>query len=252
MATYSPVVTCDEELSSYSEDWTTQGLVAVVSLRCLWGVRHDLVDDLLSNARVWPHGGLVNPPTANKAVINPFPTGKTSTGQSINYDHAVITVTYNHESRDLESDSLEPTAEFITQDHRRFRWGASNGDPLAQAEAPGKLRRGLNLVRTQFQVTPPLSAQLLTAVGGVNNAPYTSTPLGMTFAIGTLLFTPPNLSITIKTDGSDGFTVAMKFMYRPETWNKYWRSKTEAYEAIFDVNGGVHNSYPLVDMTDLL
>ncbi len=253
MAVYSPVVTCAEELGSYKEGASRTGSPeASVDLRCLWGVRHALMTDLLANARVWPHGSYTRPPVAFSCAIKPFNTTTSSTGQSINYDDAIISVVYNHQSKDLVSESLEPTADFITLDHRFFRWNAANGSPLKQNESPGKLRRGLNLARTLYNVPQPLTGQLLTAVGGVNQAQYVSTLLGLTFPIGTLLFTPPNLQITVDTQGTDGYTVAMKFMYRPEGWNKYWRAESQSYQEIFIVGGSAYKSYPLVDMSDLI
>lgn len=252
MAIYSPVITCYEEFATPSESYNLEGMEMTVGLRCAWNDRHLLVQDLLTNGRDWPHGGFGNPPQASSATIVPWESAGSVSGQSIVYDHALVTVGYNHISVDLASEELEPTAEFITLDHRRFRWGSGSGDPLSQAESPGKLRRGLTMARTLYRVQSPLSPQLLTAIGGVNNAPYTSTLLGFTFATQTLLFTPPRLSLSIRTDGSDGYTVSMKFMYKPETWNSYWRSKSQSYEDIHIVGGGKYLNHPLVAMGDLL
>lgn len=253
MAVYSPTVTCYEELGSYKEGASRTGSPeASVDLRVAWASRHALMTDLLANARPWPHGTYTRPPVAFSCAIKPFLTTSASVGQSITYDDAIISVVYNHQSKDLVSESLEPTADFITLDHRFFRWGAANGPPLKQNEAPGRLRRGLNLARTLYNVPSPLTTQLLTAVGGVNNAQYVSSLLGLTFPIGTLLFTPPNLAITVDTTGTDGYTVAMKFMYRPEGWNKYWRSDAQAYQELFIVGGSAYKSYPEVSMSDLI
>lgn len=253
MATYSPVVTCYEELASVSESYSlTASPEARVTLRCAFSDRYGLVADLLGNKRAWPHGTFTSPPTAQSASIRNVATTQSSVGQSIVYDHSLIDVVYNHETRDLVAESLEPTADFITLDHRFFRWGSAAGAPLAQGEAPGKLRRGLNLRRTLYNVSSPLSSQLLTSVGGVNDTTYSSTLLGLSFDPGTLLFTPPLLDIVIDTSGTDGFTVDMKFMFRPEGWNQYWRAASQAYEEIYLVNGGAYKSYPEVSMSDLL
>lgn len=253
MAVYSPVITCYEEFGTYKEGASRTGSpTGAVDLRVPWANRHALMTDLLANSRPWPHGAYTKPPLANSCAIKPFLTTSATDGQTITYDDAIVSVVYNHEARDLVSETLEPTSDFITLDHRFFRWSAANGEPLKQNEAPGKLRRGLNLSRTLYNVASPLSTQLLTSVGGVNNAEYVSSLLGLTFPIGTLLFTPPNLKITVDTTGTDGFTVAMKFMYRPEGWNKYWRAKSQVYDTIFIVGGSAYKSYPEVSMSDLL
>ncbi len=253
MGIYSPVITCFEEFGTQKENLNVAtSPEASVTLRCAWADRHALVQDLLANQRPWPNGTAVNPPLAQRAAIKTFDTAYTVVGQSIIYNTAIVEVNYGYEARDLFSESLEPTADFVTLDHRFFRWIAADGEPLKQGEAPGKLRRGLNFVRTLFNVSPPLSTQLLTAVGGVNNAPYASTSLGLTFPTETLLYTPPNITLTVDTLGSDGYTIAMKFMYRPEEWNKFWHAKTQDYEEIFLVGGVKYESYPLVDMSDLL
>lgn len=252
MATYSPVVACYEEFRTQQEDWDLEGPTASVQLRCAWADRHNLIADLLGNSRDWPHGPYTNPPQAQRASISPFATTQASVGQSITYDDALVSVEYGFDSRDLVSESLEPTAEFITLDHRRFRWGAADGPPLKQAEAPGKLRRGLTLQRTLYRQAPPLSTQLLTSVGGINDTAYVSSLLGLSFPQGTLLFTPPNLSISVQADGTDGYTIAMKFMYKPEGWNSFWRAESQAYEDIYLVGGAQYLNYPEVDMSDLL
>lgn len=249
MSLYSSV-DCDEEYGTAKESWNIDDVSMSVTLRCAWADRYDLVDDLLGNGRTWPHGSFTNAPRAQSASIAPDKTAYTATGQCIVYNDALVTVTYGTEHEDLVSESLEPTADFITLDWRRFRWSSDVGDPLIEGEAPGKLRRGLNIVRTLYKIaTPP--TQLLTQIGNVNPSTYTSSLLGLSFAAETLLFTPPTMSRTIRTDGTEGWTINMKFMYKPETWNKYWRAKTSSYEHIY--NGtGVYRSYALGNFSDLL
>lgn len=228
-------VACFEEFQTVSEEYALGvGMSPSVTLRCAWADRHALAADLLGNKRPYPQAPGANPPQANRVAIMPAPQQYAAVGQGIIYQEALVTVSYSHEIKDLISESIEPTAEFITQDYRKYRWTDENGDPLLEAEAPGKLVRGLTLCRTMYEV-PALPATLLTECGKVNGSPYTSSLLGLTFATETLLFTPPFTRRTITTAGSDGFTVDLKFMYKPETWNKFWRSKTQQYEEIFDI-----------------
>lgn len=250
-ASYSSV-SCCEEHAKISEGVGTDEWTASVTLRCAWSNRWLLMADLVGNRRSWPHtGGKL---IARSASSVPAPTYYVQDGQAAAYIDALVSVNYSSsgEEEDLVAESLEPTAEFLTLDYKRFRWGAANGDPLTEGEAPGKLLRSLALVRQLFKVESPLPGDLLTKIGYVNSSSYTSALLGLTFAKGTLLFQPPSLSRTITTDEVQAWNVTLKFMYKPETWNKYWRSKTQAYDEIFLVNGGKYLAYPEGDFSAFL
>lgn len=256
MGIYS-TVDCAEENAQVTENADIEnGWAASVTLRCAWTDRHALVADILGTGRTYPNTAFLNPPQAASAAIKP-PDGDcgTTTGQSINYAYALVTINYSNNvqgGEDLVSESLEPTVEFMTEDHRRFRWGAANGDPLLENEAPGRQFHSLNLVRTLYNVTSMPSA-VRSAMGGVNNATYSSALLGLSWAAETLLYHPPNLSRVIKTDGTDGWTLTMKFQDKPEGWNKYWRAKTQSYESIFLADGGgQYKSYPPKSFASLL
>lgn len=252
MANFS-VVPCGEEHGTAKENFSLEDWTATVTLRCDWVDRHSLAADLLTNSRSWPHSPYALAPQASTVVIRADETAFVTVGQGCEYIHALLDVSYSSTKRDLISESLEPNVEFSILDHRRFRWGAGDGDPLLEGESTGMLKRSLNLVRTLYQVEPPLPIVLLTGVGGVNHADYTSDLLGLTFAQETLLFAPPQLSRTIRTDGSDGFNITMKFSYKPDGWNKYWRAKTQSYQRIHVYGeSDPYYSYPKVDYSDLL
>lgn len=248
MSVYS-IVDCAEEFGTMQENRTLEDWSASVVLRCDWADRNTLVADLLGNQRAWPHS---TGPTAQSASIRPAETIYTTSGQCCVYQDALVTVQYGIDKQDLISESLEPTAEFLVLDYKQFRWGSAAGEPLVEGEAPGKLVRGMNLVRTLYQIEDPLPAALLTLVGKINNASYASSTLGLTFAEETLLYQPPTLQRTISTAGNDAWTINTKFVYKPETWNKYWRSKDQQYSKIFTVDGVEFESYEPADMSDLL
>ena len=237
MATYSSVA-CDEEFGSRSESFDLEsGIEASVTLRCAWANRHALVADVLSGTKQWPHGSWTQPPVGVSASIKPEKDKGTASGQSIDSSTALVTVKYSTKIKDLINETLEPNAEFLLQDYKRFRWGSATGDPLLEGEAPGKLFRGLNIVRTIYYWAPPLPISLLEVIGHVNYSSYTSAQLGLTFPPETLLYQPPQLERVVKSDGSVAITATLKFSYKPDTWNKYWRGKSQQYEEIFDVNG---------------
>lgn len=245
-----------EEHGTPRETWTKDGFTCGAELRCAWSERHTIAADLLANRRPWPgHAGWTYPARCSNVAIRPFPTDYTVVGQEIVYQHALLNVSYSTaETTDLLSESLEPVVQFLTLDHRRFRWGAADGDPLLEEEAPGKLYKMVNLVRTFYNVEPPLHTDLINLAGTSNDSLLSSVLLGgLTFAQGTLLYEPPSLQRTIKTDGSGfQFNITQKFAYKPQTWNKFWRAKSESWESIFDVDGGAaYENYPEADWSNI-
>ncbi len=239
-------VACAEEFGTFSEDFSiANGLTGKVTLRCNWSDRYTLINAMIGTA--WPFAGTTGP-QANSIACVPFQSKTVTDGQGLVYEHALVTISYSSEIKDLISETLEPTAEFQIQDFKRFRWGAAAGEPLLEGEAPGKLMRGLNLVRTMHQVTtvPP---ETLTRVGYVNSAVYTSAILGLSFAVETLLYQPPTLSRTIKTDGATAWTINLKFGYKPQGWNKFFRQKNAnvgpdfGWEEIYTTEGEIFKPY---------
>lgn len=253
MAIYS-IIACCEEHGSPVEPWAPEGSSPSVFLRCTWALRHALVADLLGNRRVWPYGLGADPPVATTAVIRTDMSQGIVSGQSISYVNAVVEVGYSSSNEEY-SESLEPTAEFITLDYKRFRWGADDGDPIQEGEAPGRLVRTFNLVRSASRVVAvPITA--LTLPGAVNDAVYVSALLGLTFPAETLLFQPPQLSRTLTVGGDNAWNMTTKFTYKAEGWNTYWRASADppAYERMYLVDGGgaPYNGYPLEDFSDWL
>lgn len=264
MGIFAPSYTDDEvcEIHGSAEENVSRvdGVSASVALMCDWSIRHDVIADLLpggTSRTYWPYGGYVAQPFAVRVGCKPFETYFTRNGQAITYQTAILTVQYEKrpdtEPEELISESIEPTAEFLTLDHKRFTWTDADGDALEENEAPGRLVRGLTLSRTYHKVEPPLNTLLLTAIGHVNVAGYTSSLLGLTFAAETLMYCPPTMDRTITTEGSDGFNINVKFMYKPETWNKFWRTKTQLYAPIWDTEAAqVYKNYPTADFSSLL
>jgi len=250
------VVPCCEEHVTQEEQWGEGEITCSVVLRCTWDNRHLLVADLIGNAKEWPYGSFSYPPRCKTAAIRPAATTYEEDGQGIDYQDALVTANYStnvdeNEEEDLMSESLEPTTEFLTLDHKRFRWGSETGDPVQEGEAPGKLVKGLNLVRKLFKVTA-IPASVLTLPGSVNNAPYTSSILGLTFPAETLLFSPPTLERTITTGGVRAWNVTLKFSYKVGGWNQFWRAATGSVDRMYLVGIGQYNSYPLADFSTFL
>lgn len=258
MAIFSPVIpACEEHAGSggtHAQNHTRNGAECAVTLRCNWEARHDLVADLLGNRRPWPHGVWADPPRATAASIRPFPDAGITVGDSITYDHALVDVTYStREEVDVISESLEPTVEFLRLDYRNFRWEGAGGRPLKEDEAPGKVYKSLNLVRTHHAVEPPLPISLLDLIGYVNDVEYFSALLGLTFPAETLLFQPPIPSRTVTSLGSRAFNLQMRFAYKPNGWNVFWRAESGIWERMYyKDNLTSYYNYPLGDFSDFL
>lgn len=253
MGVYS-TVDCSEEHKTVNEGFDLEtGANASVVLRCAWIDRYALVDDLLSNSRIYPGmAGFTVAPRAQTCAITGDDATTLSVAQSLEYGDALVTVNYGTKIVDKIAESLEPTVEFLKQDHKRFRWGSATGDPLTEGEAPGRQMRGLSLVRTLYDLAA-MPAAVLTAYGGVNSAAYTSALLGFTFAIETLLYQPPQLNHIIRTAGTAGWNLTLKFHYNPNGWNKYWRAKSQAWEKIYLVDpAGEYKNYPATSFASLL
>lgn len=250
MTTYS-TVDCCEEAGTYSEQWGEDEISAQVTLRCTWANKANLIADILGNQKAHP---IVSGARAQSASAVPDVTKFTQNSQGITWIDALVTFNYSSDQEEnLIDETLEPTVEFLTHDHKRFRWGSLTGDPLLEAEAPATQFKGLNLVRTYHRQSSIPSMVIDTAVGSVNDADYTSSLLGLTFNEEGLLFQPPTLSRSITTAGSKGWKIVLKFSYKPQGWNKFFRAKSNDWEEIVDAEtGAVFKPYPPEDFSTLL
>lgn len=246
---------------SPTEQWDANGFSATRVLRCAWSSRFTLADELLGGDS--GRGALYEPKTSTGARATGIamgPPGGTMlpiSGTIAGYNNAELTVTYGNgpgDSADLVSESLEPTAEFLTLPPEKFLWGSGTvgtGVDLEEDEAPGMLIRGMDYVLTRYQV-PYIPIALTTLPGKVNDATVTASLLltspgvCMAFAAETLLFGNPTLQRTTKTDNSPCWTINYRFSYRPSGWNKYWRSgaSTPGYETLYEKGGSAYKSYP--------
>lgn len=252
----SGAVSCAEEAGSQNESYDDERgiLRASVQLRCVYGDRHALVADICGTRRQWPKGAAGQVPRAATAsivpVVSPHDTLAVD-GEILIYKEALVTINYTTEIVDVISESIEPTAEFVTQDYKLFRWGSANGDPLREEEAPGKLVRGINFVRTELNLST-IDASLLSLVGSINQSAIIGTLLSFTFAAETLLYAPPTISYKKDSTNVIKFDVTKKFSYNQNGWNKFYRPYSGAYERIYIAGGGQYDNYPVADLSGLV
>jgi hypothetical protein len=233
MGFYS-IIDCEELHGTKSEDGDDKGFNASVVLRCLWDFRFSLAVDLIDTPRTWPDNPYA---VARKVGITPHGGEYVGVGQSCEYKYADVSVQYStNPDEDILTESIEPTSEFRTLDHRLFRWGSGSGALLNENQAPGQIIRGFNLIRS-FK-TPLVPTSILTKPGTCNLTTYTSSLLGLTFAAETLMFGMQPITRVIKMSGSTAFNLTVKFTYKDSGWNKFWNESAGAYQNIYLVGSG--------------
>ena len=223
-------------------------------LICNWANRDDVASDLLGNARPYPRY-TASQARAKTASIVPF-GGYTIGDGSLQVPlQAKITVTYSRFAEqsgdDIISESIEPSAEFLTQNPDNFRWGSAGGDELQPEEAPGKLIIGFDYVQTRYKLAS-IPATVLQP-GMVNSGVATASLLGLNFPAETLLYVNSLPQRTLSTTGTAGWNMTSRFSYRENTWNKFWRAKTQTWEEMYTYPAGVvYKNYPLGDFSLIL
>lgn len=243
MSDYSTAVANSEEAGtateSYDED---RGLMnASVTLRCAYGDRHVLAGDICGNLRAWPKGAAGLVPVARGASIvmaQPLQGGSvTGGGQLIPYD-ALVTIHYTTKNQEVVTESYEPFVQSLRLDYRLFSMGylGAGGRLLKEDEAPGVLYRGINFVRNELFVIPPLSDDLLDLVGCVNSEPYYSTFMGRMFDAGTLLYCPPTINRKYTSIGDIKYDLTKKFTYQPQGWNTFYDAITNSWQQIYYID----------------
>lgn len=222
-----------------------------VTLRCPWANRRSVVDDILGYSRPYPRFSSGDARARTAAIVGDGTFVKD--GSLHDPEVALITITYGPGPEDVEgniiSETLEPSAEFLTNDHRQFRWSSASGDKLVPEEAPGKLIIGLDYVQTRYNLGS-LPVQILLP-GICNNGAWTAQTLGLTFAIETLLYVNSIPNRTITTGGTEGWNMTSRASFRPNGWNKFWRAKTQSWESMYIAGGAEYKNFPPGDFSDV-
>jgi hypothetical protein len=249
-----PTVAYSELPGSPTEQWTEEGFTATVKLMCAWGVRNTLATEIMTQREPYPRfpGTKAYPRVAD---IEPFPAKIDESavawgllGSLSSFESALVTISYDTSGADVDliDEVLEPTAEFMTLDHKDFRWGSGTGDELKEGEAPGKLIRGLDY-RVTFHQAPYIPAAVLTLPGYCNEEALTSYTLGLTFPAQTLLFQPPTATRRITSQMVECWKLGYRFSYRATGWNKFWRQAADDWAEIWHAGGTRYYNYPLGD-----
>ncbi len=250
------MVVLKDELGGFpAETWdlADDGSSATREFKVPWIFRYDALQEIVDSP-VYPYvGSGLRAKTVSIVPYEGIKTAELAPGTGLaNYSTAKITVEYGvnaPETQDLISESLEPSAEFITLDAEDFTW--SDDTALKEGEAPGKLLRGLDYVYTVHK-TLVIPSAILTLPGSVNDAEISATTLGLSFAVETLLYQPPKIDRTITTLGVPAWKLIHRYSHRPSGWNKFWRVKTQTFDTMKEKSGSTeYKNYPLGDFSPL-
>ncbi len=152
----------------------------------------------------------------------------------------------------IMSEEFLPAAEFRTLARRKLYWDNAQAEPLSDDEAPGVIDYSAEWSITMIRL-PRLPTNILAAVGTCNSAAVTSHRYGLTFAAGTLLYSPPEIEPGFNTWGTNEWTVRLKLLYRASTWNKFPPAGSATPVSIYNSAGSVFYQYPLTyDFNDII
>jgi hypothetical protein len=96
-------------------------------------------------------------------------------------------------------------------------------------EAPSKIITGIDY-EVAFEELDLIPDEVLTLVDCCNADPVTTINLGLTFEAETLILLSSDAKHTVNIDGSVKNSLNLKFGWRKNGWNRYWRATTQSWE----------------------
>lgn len=253
-----PIPEYNEMAGSPVEDFSTDSFQATRNLMVAWGERHALVDAL--GYTLYPYLPLTGARARNIACV-PAPGAQTTLADgAVAYEASIVTVQYraspkDPQTEDLVTESLQPNAEHRPLDFEDFRWDAIDGDLINADEAPSLLIPAHDYILT-FHKLLTVPIEVITLEGYVNNSPFSTYTLGLTYPTGTLLFAGGSPQRKVTTTAVEAFTMTLRFKYRRTGWDKFWRQgaadPTTAWQSIYHKKSGLHLNYPLANFAALL
>jgi hypothetical protein len=267
MANYS-LIDCAEVHDTRTEEYDVDGQPrASVTLRCAASDAKALINDLIRNrySRMWPHRDNMFP----KSCRLRFEPGQyTQDGQSMDYEYALVEVTYGVDEEggssdggggggsewEVASEVIEPTTQFVTFDPVFFQWNQLTGadaDPVKPGEEAGYQLKRMKLIRIarNIQYIPFALFQLM---GTVNDRVWNSRYLGTSFPAETLLFAAPTFTRSLTNIGTQGWIVQLIYEVNWYGWNEFLRasaSVTPGFYPIYTKSDLTqpYKPYPLMD-----
>lgn len=194
-----------------------------------------------------------HPPVCYSVAIAPVPGKQTvrAIDGSVMYELATVSAKFStNQEQELKSEEIEFHADFQRIRPTGLFWRGDGTDsqkrPLTNDEAPGRLTHGATIHRTLYRQAK-IKPSLQQLEGYVNIAAWNSQILGLTFGPETLLFQPATCKRTIGLNGDEAWNISLRFEYKQQTWNKFWRQGSALggrYEYMYSEDSG---PYPYVD-----
>lgn len=255
------------------ESITRSGSIVTDMMQCEWTDRIALAKELLG----FTIGSILYKPDEYNAgddallglycsnvVTDPVVGLDLATGD---YKKARLTVTYENPDYDIDNvpdgstvyvtESLEPSAEFLTLSEKGLYW--SDDEDVEANDAPQKIVRMMDWVYTKHSITSqaPIN-EMFNLLGYVNDASVYSRALNRYFSAETLLYGNPSLTREVTDEGTTAWTITYRFAWRnngtyvsPQGWNHFPRSKKDTsgvmnFERIYNAKGGASDDilYP--------
>lgn len=186
-------------------------------------------------------------------------------GSNSTWSKALVTLQFRTLDRDEEDIAQNPTAIYITEqqsasvegltlDDTKWKWSSGNvpwSDEQNRRAARQILIPTINLTYTinNWPNAPIAEGTLAENLGKINQ--YDFRALWQTWPAKTLLFANYNASRAWTSEGVTAWTVALNFIYRKETWQKFYRDSSGTWEAAVTIDGSV-KPYEEVDFSEAL
>jgi len=263
---------------SPTESMADDGARATRAIKCNWADRWRLADLLMHAYRI---NGIFG--TAQRTFFKPDfyphrqglflknissirPVGQSSQGDAPNLidwkapSFAVLICEY--ESSDFDDDttqdesevkyadeSVNIAAEYMTLPSKKLTWDAGETEKLGDDATASRVIRMIEWELT-FTELGTLPQNMIDFAGTVNTAIVTSRTLGWTFGAEQLLYNGLRGQRELFIDGARAWEATMSFMWRPFSWNKFFKPGVQAPQSVFS-GGSLFLPYPKNDFTEL-
>ena len=225
-----------EQRRSPREQWRSDGtFVAKRILKCDWDDRYLLISDIgASGGENYPHLPQIGA-TASAAEVTPIGQSFPS-GNILIHDVAWVEITYiwspftpTWVGGVLVSEKIRGGMFNLRLDPERLLW--EDNEPIDQTDAPDFPVAVLYYDLTLHQVTSE-SPLVYSLIGSSNANIVTAYLLNFSAAVEKLLYSSVVVRKSVGLGITDKMDVTQSFIYKPQGWNRWFRSKTNSWERV--------------------
>jgi len=232
------------EMQNYPKSrWVRGHFFGTRKVVCAWADRVTLAVELGTEPDwAWPYPDGPSDCLAQEIKIEPYPlnrmqSGGGSPGILSAYEDALLTIEYQtlegvvYQGTIVE-EQLDPMVEMLTVNWLDLVWNdPASRDSLREGEEPQIPHYWLVYSR-RYRGLSAIPSDVYDWVRYINSNTVATFILGRTFPPRTLLYVPPTVRMTWGIASTQKWDITYKFIYRPETWWKFWH------------NRGVHGGQP--------